>query len=75
MILPEKRELSPGNAKGPVSDDGAFRTVLTGMLLTFHEVTSTHLERLASPPPEGGNGCGLSAARWPCGAGHAAWKP
>src|SRR5438309_2441998 len=27
---------------------------------------SAHLERLASPP-EGGSGCGLSAARWPCG--------
>src|SRR5499426_2145457 len=27
-VLPEKRGLSPSNAKGPVSDDGAFRTFL-----------------------------------------------
>src|SRR5262249_47677801 len=33
-VLPEKRGLSPSNAKGPVSDDGAFRTFLRwqGML-------------------------------------------
>src|SRR5262249_8447390 len=54
-VLPEKRGWSPSNAKGPVSDDGAFRTFLRwqGMLSDprqFLNASRSHLVPRAAPP-------------------------
>src|SRR5215475_8147639 len=54
-VLPEKRGLSPSNAKGPVSDDGAFRTFLRwqGMLSDPAKFSIRHALiwfQVAAPP-------------------------
>src|SRR5262249_16095545 len=52
-VLPEKRGLSPSNAKGPVSDDGAFRTFLRwqGMLSDPANFSIRHALIWSQGPP------------------------
>jgi hypothetical protein len=49
-----------------------YETAVNGQLIQVSQ--EPHLDRLASPPPEGGSGCGLRAALC-CGAGQSFMKP
>src|SRR5262249_54427620 len=65
-VLPEKRGWSPSNAKGPVSDDGAFRTFLRwqGMLSDPANFSIRHAPIWFQGPPL----LALRARCWPPGA-------